>query len=213
MGVTTVSRSLSQLATEANREHALCDSAYSTAVRHADAAGRLLTEAREQLRHGEWLPWLEEHFSGSIRTAQGYMRLAASTQDLAHLGIEQALRAIAAPRPEPAPAASDVEREHVDAEPDPFEALTGHQGVAAGGESFRDALKRERERRFPRSPDERSRWRSIATRTESATAALERARPAEMSERARAEEIAAAGRELREAAALCEELAGALRAA
>ncbi|MFZ0602775.1 MAG: DUF3102 domain-containing protein [Roseiarcus sp.] len=35
--------------------------------------GGLLAEAKEQLDHGEWLPWLQGKFSLSIRTAQHYM--------------------------------------------------------------------------------------------------------------------------------------------
>jgi hypothetical protein len=41
------------------------------------AVGRLLTEARDQLDHGEWLPWLEENFSMmSVRSAENYMDAA-----------------------------------------------------------------------------------------------------------------------------------------
>jgi hypothetical protein len=37
------------------------------------AIGTLLTEAQEQLRHGEWLVWLGENFGGSISTAANYI--------------------------------------------------------------------------------------------------------------------------------------------
>jgi Protein of unknown function (DUF3102) len=51
--------------------------------------GGLLTEAKEQLdEHGQWLPWLSENFSLSIRTAQNYMAasaLAAKYATDAHL--------------------------------------------------------------------------------------------------------------------------------
>jgi hypothetical protein len=39
-------------------------------------AGRLLIEAKEQIKHGEWLRWLEREFDLSDRTAQNYMRAA-----------------------------------------------------------------------------------------------------------------------------------------
>ena len=38
--------------------------------------GRRLMEAKEQLTHGEWLPWLNEQVEFSERTAQNFMRLA-----------------------------------------------------------------------------------------------------------------------------------------
>jgi hypothetical protein len=43
----------------------------------ADAleAGRLLKEQKDELGHGEWLPWLAENVSFNVRTAQRYMNL------------------------------------------------------------------------------------------------------------------------------------------
>lgn len=38
--------------------------------------GDMLIRAKSNSRHGEWLPWLSEHFSGNVRTAQRYMRAA-----------------------------------------------------------------------------------------------------------------------------------------
>jgi hypothetical protein len=47
-------------------------------VENVVEVGRLLTEAKEQLgAHGQWLPWLNDNFSLSIRTAQKYMAAAA----------------------------------------------------------------------------------------------------------------------------------------
>jgi hypothetical protein len=48
----------------------------------------LLLEAKEQLEHGEWLPWLETYFGKSVRTAQNYMdaaRFAIKYATVAHL--------------------------------------------------------------------------------------------------------------------------------
>jgi hypothetical protein len=39
--------------------------------------GRLLTEANQQLDHGQWLPWLKENFAGCASTAHNYMAAAA----------------------------------------------------------------------------------------------------------------------------------------
>jgi hypothetical protein len=35
-------------------------------------AGELLLEAKEQLAHGEWLPWLKQHCGFSLSTAERY---------------------------------------------------------------------------------------------------------------------------------------------
>jgi hypothetical protein len=37
--------------------------------------GALLAEAREQLKHGEWLPWIEAEFDLSARTATRYLNV------------------------------------------------------------------------------------------------------------------------------------------
>jgi hypothetical protein len=39
-------------------------------------AGDLLIEAKKQLKHGQWLPWLEQYCALSRRTVQLYMKLA-----------------------------------------------------------------------------------------------------------------------------------------
>ena len=62
--------------------------------------GRRLMEAKEQLAHGEWLPWLNEQVEFSERTAQNFMRLArewTNPQTLADLGISKALTMLALP--------------------------------------------------------------------------------------------------------------------
>jgi Protein of unknown function (DUF3102) len=40
------------------------------------AIGELLLEAKEQLEHGSWLPWLSDNFELGISTAQNYMNAA-----------------------------------------------------------------------------------------------------------------------------------------
>jgi Protein of unknown function (DUF3102) len=51
-------------------------------VRHAITAGELLIEAKRQLSHGRWLPWLRDHCTISERTAQLYMRVAKSRTEI-----------------------------------------------------------------------------------------------------------------------------------
>jgi len=38
------------------------------------AAGDLLTQAKAQVPHGQWLPWLHDHCTISERTAQLYTK-------------------------------------------------------------------------------------------------------------------------------------------
>jgi hypothetical protein len=89
------------LAAEIRREVEEAERAWHDAVSHAIRAGELLLEAKGQVKHGQWLLWLKANFPGSARSAQGYMRLARHVEDaqaLAHLGVEGALRQLAAPR-------------------------------------------------------------------------------------------------------------------
>ena len=46
------------------------------AIDHAITVGELLIEAKQQVRHGDWLPWLAENCEISERTAQSHMKLA-----------------------------------------------------------------------------------------------------------------------------------------
>jgi len=100
---------LPSLAKKANEEHEAALGCAHAALDHAMEAGRLLAEAKAQVAHGEWLPWIEEHFSGSARTARAYMRLnenraevEANRQRVANLGVRDALAYLAEPaEPEP----------------------------------------------------------------------------------------------------------------
>ena len=74
---------------------------------HAGAAileiGRRLIEAKAQLSHGEWLPWLEEKVEFSEVTAQRFMRLAREYENpslVTGLGASKALILLALPASE-----------------------------------------------------------------------------------------------------------------
>lgn len=73
---------LSALATRINCEHQAAQGALQAGLEHAHTAGVLLLEARALCAHGTWLPWLAEHFAGSERTAQAYMRVARRWEEL-----------------------------------------------------------------------------------------------------------------------------------
>jgi|SRR5215475_4020040 len=72
----TRSNSLADLAARIRAEHEACGKAFKTGLAHAIAAGKLLLEAREQIPHGQWLPWLREHCQIPERTARRYMEIA-----------------------------------------------------------------------------------------------------------------------------------------
>ena len=70
------SNSLADLAARIKAEHESVSAALKDSVRHAIAAGELLIEARKQVPHGQWLPWLRDHCAISERMAQRHIRLA-----------------------------------------------------------------------------------------------------------------------------------------
>ena len=62
--------------------------------------GKRLAEAKSQLSHGEWLPWLEEKVEFSERSAQQYIRLwkeYGKSATVADLGVRKALVLLALP--------------------------------------------------------------------------------------------------------------------
>ncbi len=70
------SNSLPELAARIRAEHESACAAMKRGTEHAMAAGDLLIEAKAQLRHGQWLPWLAQYCAMSDRIARLYMRLA-----------------------------------------------------------------------------------------------------------------------------------------
>ena len=96
----TSSNSLVDLAERVKIAHEAALTAAQTAIDRAREAGRLLAEAKLQLRHGEWLPWLRTT-ELSARTAQGYMQLArlsdAEYATRRAFGIRGALATLAKP--------------------------------------------------------------------------------------------------------------------
>jgi len=106
---------------------------------HAKKAGDLLVEAKTLCKKNKekWTPWVEENCGFAIRTAQAYMRvsdrwdeLEEKAQGLAHLGLEQALKLLAQPKPKtqvqqaaskktPAPAGSGKPAEKPESPPEP----------------------------------------------------------------------------------------------
>lgn len=79
---TTSENDLSALASKVNAEHRACSEAIRRSLAHALTAGELLIEAKAQLPHGEWLPWLGGNTEIPERTARLYMRVARHRGEL-----------------------------------------------------------------------------------------------------------------------------------
>ena len=96
--ITTYAASLEELADVIRKNHSEAATSLRLAVLHAITAGEALIEAKKQVKHGEWLPWLSENCEISERAAQGYMRLARLPVEkraaVADLPLREALSAI-----------------------------------------------------------------------------------------------------------------------
>lgn len=75
-------RTASSLPDRINAAHEACCQATGQAIEHAMRCGDLLAQAKAECKHGQWQNWLTENFSGSVRTAQVYMRLAANREEI-----------------------------------------------------------------------------------------------------------------------------------
>ena len=60
-------------------EHTAAAGALKSSLRHAMAAGDILIEAKEQLKHGHWLPWLQSGVFATEPTAADAVTAALST--------------------------------------------------------------------------------------------------------------------------------------
>jgi hypothetical protein len=102
-------RDLSQLATQINAAHSAARAAASATLEHALRCGELLSDAKAQVPHGGWLPWLKDNCPEvSSRTAQRYVQLHGKRAEIqmrrhdAFGGtIEASLALISKPRPKP----------------------------------------------------------------------------------------------------------------
>lgn len=73
--------------------------------------GKLLTEQKTELAHGDWIPWIEANLPFQQRTAQYYMKVHARRGELknasdAHLTLSMAYKLLEEPReeePDPPP--------------------------------------------------------------------------------------------------------------
>jgi hypothetical protein len=99
------SNSLTDLAARIRAEDETIRRVEKDNVQRKMAIGDMLNEAKEQLGHGEWMPWLKD--TGlSQRTANKYMRLAKNRKvieargDITELTLNAATRLLAPPQDE-----------------------------------------------------------------------------------------------------------------
>jgi DUF3102 family protein len=98
---------LADIAARVREAHAKFVDALRGGMVRAIEAGELLIQAKAKLKHGEWLPWLADQCGVPERSAQLYMRVArhrdtyldAKSAKVSDLGIGQAMRLLAKPKP------------------------------------------------------------------------------------------------------------------
>jgi len=114
------SEALADLAGRIREEQAGIRNAFKRGIEHAMAAGDLLIEAKEQLVHGQWGPWLEDNCEMSARTARRYMYLASNRDAIEakmatvanlNLTVRGAVKLLAAPVDEDDTPGGEQERE------------------------------------------------------------------------------------------------------
>jgi hypothetical protein len=90
---------ITSLAARIEAAHLAGHEAARSAIEHAITCGQLLLEAKAQVAHGEWLPWIEANLSFGVRQVQKYVRIAKHADKLSnatsnsHLSIDGALTA------------------------------------------------------------------------------------------------------------------------
>src|SRR5690242_10921459 len=67
---------LKRLARNIMAEHRKALAGCKAALEHARRAGELLIQAKAQLSHGEWLPWLADNCDLQRRMVNVYMQIA-----------------------------------------------------------------------------------------------------------------------------------------
>jgi hypothetical protein len=95
---------LADIAVRINEAHDQVSASARSTIEAAMEAGRLLIQAKDQVGHGGWLPWLKANTSVSERTAQAYMKLARDLPKsavTADLTLDGALKLLVAPEADP----------------------------------------------------------------------------------------------------------------
>lgn len=100
--MSAVALHLDDLAARINEATSAAETSARAAVAHALAAGNLLLQAKAQVEHGDWEPWLLANCAVAPRTARAYMSLARrlpalpdpERQRVAEMPLREAVAAI-----------------------------------------------------------------------------------------------------------------------
>jgi hypothetical protein len=101
-----IPNTLDDLVAQINESHDQVEKACTAAVGHALKAGQFLLEAKGQLNHGEFKPWIEANLDLSDRMARAYMRVAEKFPELpdekrqrvADMSLRGVLKLLASPK-------------------------------------------------------------------------------------------------------------------
>ena len=95
------------------------DAADRAGMPYYQAAGEKLREAKSQLKHGEFVPWVKRHFPISVVTARRYMQLAENESALSFSSLSHFIRETSNPNyNRPSPVTTNIKHiiERVDTE-------------------------------------------------------------------------------------------------
>jgi len=88
-----------------NAEHDAAHGDARAALERARKCGELLAQAKAEIAHGDWLPWIEESLNFGARQAQKYIKIAESWDRLQNanpnshlLTIDKAFQVLAEPQ-------------------------------------------------------------------------------------------------------------------
>ena len=141
--------------------------------------GRRLTEAKEMLGHGEWLPWLERETEFSDRSAARYMKLfdeygvsqqglfgpETNSPTLSNLPISKALALLSVPESDRIEFAEEVDAEHISVRELEKKIQEREEQLKAAEQELKAALK-DQEGREKALNDARERIRELAALNE-----------------------------------------------
>lgn len=88
-------------AEEINYEHQLFIDSLKTGLEHAIKCGELLIKKKDDLAHGDWMPWVKGNCDFTDRMASNYMRLASNRKRVSDLNNIDTIRAALALLAEP----------------------------------------------------------------------------------------------------------------
>lgn len=80
--------------------HKRIEGGFRTVIEDAVMIGKLLIGQKNNMKHGAFVPWVENDLPFGLRTAQQYARLARNVEKIVDaLSIETALKGLAEPKP------------------------------------------------------------------------------------------------------------------